>query len=160
LLKQVLWIAGSSEDCLAVALRFTRCYILKPPGLPILPLAFATIGSITWPMNCGLGPYGSVEYAGRCAGRRDISVVNRPHFGHGQLSAGMGTAVGRETALSPFSGVRRTSGCTVKSFDPSFCLFCSIDHGDNTEVAERIRPTEPRWQTATNAYIDVLFLLS
>jgi hypothetical protein len=69
-------------------------------------------------------------------------------------------AVGRETALSPFSGVRRTSGCTVKSFAPSFCLFpCSIDHGD-TEVAERIRPTEPRWQTATNAYIDVLFLSS
>jgi hypothetical protein len=27
-----------------------------------------------------------------------------------------------------------------------------------TEVAERIRPTEPRWQIATNTYIDVSFL--
>jgi hypothetical protein len=55
-----------------------------------------------------------------------------------KVSAEMGTAVGQETALSPFSGVRRTSGCTVKSFAPSFCLFpCSIDHGDNTEVAKK-----------------------
>jgi hypothetical protein len=52
--------------------------------------------------------------------------------------AEIGTAIGQKTALSPFSGVRRTSGCTVKSFALSFCLFpCSIDHGDNTEVAKK-----------------------
>jgi hypothetical protein len=56
------------------------------------------------------------------------------------VSAEIGTAVGQETALSPFSGVRRTSGCTVKSFAPSFGLFpCSIDHEclrpDRTKVA-------------------------
>jgi hypothetical protein len=52
------------------------------------------------------------------------------------LSAEMGTAVGQETALSHFSRVRRTSGCTVKPFASSFCLFsCSIDHGDRTKVA-------------------------